>query len=162
MTEPPERDQLVAAIAQRVRSLALMSEQIGQAFASSQGLHPTDFRALSMIYEAEQSGSPLTPRALARALGLSPGAVTYSVDRLAASGHVGREPDEHDGRRVVLRIAPHGREVAAGFFGPLGRAHSDALASYSVAELRVCERFLADVVSTLAHHDAGKQQAPSG
>lgn len=162
MTGQPERDELVAAIAQHVRSLALVSDHIGQAFAAGQGLHPTDFRALSMIYEAERSGSPLTPRALARALSLSPGAVTYSVDRLAASGHVWRERDERDGRRVVLRIAPHGREVAAAFFGPLGRAHSNALAAYSEAELRVCERFLGDAVSTLTHSKAwerGSSQA---
>lgn len=161
MTGQSEHDELVAAIAQHVRSLALVSEHIGQAFAADQGLHPTDFRALSLIYEAERAGTPLTARALARALNLSPGAVTYSIDRLAASEHVWRERDARDGRRVVLRIAPHGREVASDFFSPLGRAHSDALTSYSEAELRVCERFLGDVVRTLADSKAWERHAAS-
>ena len=78
MTAELEHDDLVAAIAQQVRSLALATEHIGLTFAADQGLHPTDFRALSLIYEAERAGEPLTPRALARTLGLSPGAVTYS------------------------------------------------------------------------------------
>lgn len=149
MTEQPERTQLVAAIAQQVRTLALLSEHIGHAFAASQGLHPTDFRALSLIYEHERAGSPLTASALATAMDLSPGAVTYAVDRLAASGHVWRDRDEADRRRVVLRFAPHGQEVAAGFFGPLGAAHSRAFGKYSDSELATCLSFLRDITETL-------------
>lgn len=155
-------DELVAVIAQHVRSLALVSERIGQVYASEQGLHPTDFRSLALIYEAELTGSPLTPVALAQALNLSPGAVTYSVDRLMASGHVRRERDERDGRRVVLRIAPHGHDVAVSFFGPLGRAHVDALASYTDEELRLCARFLGDLVSTLARSVPRGEPVPRG
>lgn len=150
MSEQPNHDRLVSEIAQQVRSLALLSEHVGQLFASSQSLHPTDFRALSMIYEAERAGEPLAPLGLARALNLSPGAVTYAVDRLAESGHVWRDLDETDGRRVVLRVAPHGIEVAAAFFGPLGQSHARALAAYSDDELRVCHRFLGDVLDSLA------------
>ncbi len=162
MTEESEHEELVAAIIQHVRALALVSEHIGQTFAADQGLHTTDFRALSLIYEADRSDLPLTPLALARDLGLSPGAVTYSIDRLAASGHVRRERDERDGRRVILRIASHGYEVATDFFGPLGRAHTSALASYSEDELRTCERFLGDLVRTLAdfHPEAGSSDNP--
>lgn len=154
MTDAWDHDELVAAVAQQVRSLALANERLGQSFAANQGLNPTDFRALTQIYEAERSGSPVTPRALANSLGLSPGAVTYSVDRLMASGHVFRERDETDGRRVVLRIAPHGHEVASMFFAPLGRAHAVALASYSHEELQVCERFLTDLIGALELHDS--------
>lgn len=155
-------EELVGVIAQYVRSLALVSERIGHVYAAEQGLHSTDFRALSLIYEAELASSPLTPLTLAQALSLSPGAVTYSVDRLVASGHVTRERDERDGRRVVLRIAPHGHDVAVAFFGPLGRAHSDALASYTDEELRVCARFLGDLVSNLAHSLPDEERAARG
>lgn len=150
---PAGRAHLVAAIADQVRSLALASEHIGHSFAVSQGLHPTDFRALSLIYEHERAGTPLTARALAQAMDLSPGAVTYAVDRLAASGHVWRDRDVSDGRRVVLRFAPHGRDVAAGFFGPLGIAHSQALERYSEDELDTCLLFLRDVTRALAGFD---------
>ena len=159
MTGKSEHEELVAAIILHVRALALASEHIGQTFAATHGLHPTDFRALSLIYEADRADVPLTPLALARDLGLSPGAVTYSIDRLAASGHVRRERDERDGRRVILRIASHGRQVATDFFGPLGRAHLTALASYSETELQTCERFLDDLVRTLA--DFHPRSAPA-
>lgn len=148
--QPTTRAGLVAAISQQVRSLALVSEHLGHAFAASQGLHPTDFRALSLIYEHERAGVPLTARALATAMDLTPGAVTYAVDRLAASGHVWRDRDESDGRRVVLRFAPHGRDVAAGFFQPMGLAHARVLEAYTEAELAMCLRFLGDITGALA------------
>ncbi len=153
MLEPSERARLVTAIAEQVRLLAQASEHVGHAFATQQGLHPTDFRALSLIYSCERAGEPLTARALARAMDLSPGAVTYAVDRLAASGHVWRDRDAADGRRVVLRFAPHGRDVATAFFGPLGRAHGQALAAYDEAELGVALRVLTDVTEALGEFE---------
>ena len=122
MTEahPTPHDELVAALVSQVQVLALASDRIGALFAGQHHLHTTDFRALTAIYRAERVGRPLTARQLADQLQISPGAVTYLVDRLAASGHVFRDADPTDRRRVLLRIGEHGREVAFAFFGPLG------------------------------------------
>jgi MarR family transcriptional regulator, organic hydroperoxide resistance regulator len=149
-TEKREHEELVRALVDRVRDIAVASEQIGTTFASHQDLHSTDFRALTLIYQAENSGKPLSPTRLAEALGLSHGAVTYVVDRLTASGHVWRGADPTDKRRVVLRIAGHGREVAANFFGPLGRAHSHTLAAFTADELAIALRVLSDVSTALS------------
>jgi MarR family transcriptional regulator, organic hydroperoxide resistance regulator len=140
-----DREALVRALVDRVRDIAVASEQIGTTFAAHQDLHSTDFRALTLIYQAENAGTPLSPTRLAEALGLSHGAVTYVVDRLTASGHVERHADPADGRRVVLRIAGHGREVALNFFGPLGRAHSRTLSVFTPEELGIALRVLTDV-----------------
>ena len=145
-----DHDALVRALVDRVRDIAVASEQIGTAFASTQDLHATDFRALTLIYQAENAGTPLSPTRLAGALALSHGAVTYVVDRLTASGHVWRDADPADGRRVVLRIAGHGRDVAGSFFGPLGVAHSKTLASFSSDELAIALRVLSDVSVALS------------
>lgn len=149
-----ERTALVAALVEQVQAIALASDHIGASFSSVHQLHPTDFRALLMIYRADAAGEPLTARRLADGLSLTAGAVTYVVDRLTASGHVQREADPADGRRVLLRFAPHGREVAGAFFGPLGRAHSTAMESYTPDELRTCLRFLRDVNEALDGFDA--------
>lgn len=154
MTEAPARAQLIAALVSQVQVLALASDRIGTAFASQHDLHTTDFRALTAIHRAERAGQPLTARQLADQLQVSPAAVTYLVDRLTASGHVQREADPADGRRVLLRFAPHGREVAGAFFGPLGHAHSAAMESYTPDELRTCLRFLRDVNGALGDFDA--------
>ena len=157
MTEahPTPPDELVAALVSQVQVLALASDRIGALFAGQHHLHTTDFRALTAIYRAERVGRPLTARQLADQLQISPGAVTYLVDRLAASGHVFRDADPTDRRRVLLRIGEHGREVAFAFFGPLGQAHADAMANYSDADLQVCLRFLEDVNAGLREFDEG-------
>jgi DNA-binding MarR family transcriptional regulator len=147
--------ELVRALVDRVRDIAVASEQIGTNFASGQQLHATDFRALTLIYQAENAGRPLSPTKLAEALALSQGAVTYVVDRLTASGHVWRAADPADGRRVVLRIAEHGRDVAGDFFGPLGRAHAHTLSSFSEEELATALRVLSDVSAALSEFQAG-------
>lgn len=144
------RGELVAALVSQVQALALASERIGGAFAGRHDLHNTDFRALTAIYRAERDGQPLTARQLADQLQISPGAVTYLVDRLTASGHVYRDADPSDRRRVLLRFGEHGREVAGEFFGPLGRAHAAAMSSYSEVDLELCLRFLLDVNRSLA------------
>lgn len=150
----PPRD-LVRAIAQRVQDIASLAERIGSAFSAQSHLHPTDVRALMAIYQADVRGAPLTASGLARILDVSPGTVTYAVDRLAASGHVWRDSDPHDARRVVLRFAPHGQEVARGFFGPLGSVHREALAGYTPDELELVSRALGDITDALASFDAG-------
>ncbi len=134
---------------ERVRDIAVATDQIGSTFAGLQDLHATDFRALTLIYQAENAEAPMSPTRLAEALSLSHGAVTYVVDRLTASGHVWRDTDPSDGRRVVLRIATHGRDVAASFFGPLGMAHAQTLGAYTAEELATALRVLTDVSQAL-------------
>jgi len=154
VTVGDHHDQLVRALVERVRDIAVSSEQIGSRFASHQDLHSTDFRALTLIFQAENAGTPLSPTHLAEALSLSHGAATYVVDRLTASGHVWRDTDPTDGRRVVLRIAAHGREVAGRFFGPLGLEHSRTLAAFTTEELEVALRVITDISASLSTFSA--------
>lgn len=162
MEEPGAPEDLLRAIAQQVQQIAVLSERIGSAYSAQNHLHPTDSRALMAIYQADMRGTPLTASALARILDVSPGTVTYAVDRLAASGHVWRDSDPHDARRVVLRFAPHGQEVARGFFGPLAHVHAGALADYSEEELRVVVRAMADIARALDTFDEGLRTEAAG
>lgn len=143
------RPDLVAGIAEQTRRIGWVSERIGHAFAQAQSLHATDFRALTAIYRAARDGHPLTSKALAAELQLSPAAVTYVVERLTASGHVRRDADPGDRRRVLLAVDDPGLAVAASFFGPLGRAHGDALAGFSDADLATALSVLSVIADTL-------------
>ena len=78
-----------------------------------------DFRALLHVMVAETAGSPLTAGELRQRMGMSGAAITYLVERMIASGHFRRESDPADRRKVILRVADDGMDVARGFFTPL-------------------------------------------
>ena len=114
-----DRAALEALIAADVRALTAQSDQIGHAFAARHGLSDNDFRALLHVMVAETSGDPLAAGGLRARMGMSGAAITYLVERMIASGHVLREPDPGDRRKVKLRVAEHGVAVAREFFTPV-------------------------------------------
>ena len=57
-------------------------------------------------------------------MGLSGAAITYLVDRMMASGHITRESDPGDRRKVILRYSDSGSGDRAGVFRPAGSAHA--------------------------------------
>lgn len=113
-----------------VRSLGQANEQLSRAYAEQHGLHPTDFKALLLIDGAERATARrrLTAGELACQLGLSSGAVTYLVERLAGAGTVSREADQLDRRKVLLVATVAGHELAEAFVRPLCGALGDSLA----------------------------------
>ena len=84
-----------------VRALVMESNRFLEIFSAAHELHPTDMTALNLIMTAR---SPMTPGALAKALNLSASATTSVLDRLARAGHVVRDRDPEDRRRVELRV----------------------------------------------------------
>lgn len=135
-----------------VRTLGALSDRVGHAFADRHGLHPTDVQALLLITEAEAAGQPLTAGALGSRLRITSGAVTGVVDRLAAHGHLTRQQDPHDRRRVLLVQSEDGRATAWSFFGPLGDRGSTVMDDFDDAELAVVERFLDGMADALQRH----------
>ena len=82
-----------------LRDLATAGSAASAALARRMTMHPTDLAAMSHIaYAVEQLG----PGELSSLLGITPAATTDLVDRLEAAGHVMRERNPHDKRRVRL------------------------------------------------------------
>nr|WP_255480255.1 MarR family transcriptional regulator [Quadrisphaera sp. RL12-1S] len=125
-----------------VRTLTYRTQHLAHAFAEHQTMHPTDLEAMVHVMQAETDGDPLTAGGLAGALNLSSAATTSVVDRLERAGHVQRERDAVDRRRVHLRITREAMGVAGAFFGPLGRRTDAVMAQFSEAELAAVHRFL--------------------
>jgi len=146
-----EREELVRLL----QVYATESDRLGQAFAERHHLHPTDLHALLAVMHADRAGAPLTPGRLGQELGLSSGATTALVDRLERVGHVRRERDDRDRRKVTLRYGEAAAAVATAFFGPLGERMDEVLATYTPAELAAARRFLTDTVAMVrTHHEA--------
>lgn len=128
------------------------SIQIIKAFpaaAAALHLHPTDLRALNALWIQHD---PPTSGELGAALGLSSGAVTGLVDRLERAGHVEREIDPADRRRVRLRVTEEAGKAAQAYWSPLADRLLARVADFDEAELDAVLRFLrAAVEETRAH-----------
>jgi DNA-binding MarR family transcriptional regulator len=143
---------LRARIEDHLRRYGAESSRLIDIFAKTHAMHPTDFQALVLIMNAQRQGTPATPGTLGRALSLTSGAVTGTIDRLAAAGHVTRAPDERDRRQTRLHWQGPGLELAAEFFGPLAARTEPIMAGLTVAELAVIEHFMAGMAEAIAAH----------
>lgn len=115
-----------------------------QALARRMGVNGTDLSAMGHIGAAEP---PIGPRELSLRLGLSPAAVTEVVDRLEDAGHLVRERDTRDRRRVQLRASTSAIAQVLTELAPL-TGELDALAdSFSDAERVAIRRYLEGAVA---------------
>ncbi|MCM6775592.1 MarR family winged helix-turn-helix transcriptional regulator [Nocardia sp. CDC159] len=150
-----DRAELETLIANDIRALTAVSEQIGHVFARANELRANDFRALMHVAHAETEGRPLTAGQLSTQMGMSQAAVTYLVERMIDSGHLRREIDPTDRRRVLLHYDEHGMALAREFFGPLGERNRAALADLPAADLDAAHRVLRTVIEAMRSHYAG-------
>jgi DNA-binding MarR family transcriptional regulator len=155
------RDQLIAEIANDLRRYAADAQHVGHAFAGLHGLGPTDLHALIAVMDAELLGEPITPGRLGEQLNLSSGSVTALIDRLERAGHIRRDRDTADRRKVLLHYAEQGAAVAMEFFQPLGRRTDAVMADFTDDELEIVHRFMAAMgASVRQHRDAVRAETP--
>ncbi|MGE0216196.1 MarR family winged helix-turn-helix transcriptional regulator [Mycolicibacterium sp.] len=135
-----DRTALEASIAADVRALTAESDQLGHTFAARHAMTANDFRALLHVMVAETAGEPLTAGELRKRMGVSAAAITYLVERMIGSGHLRRDVDPADRRKVKLRVSGHGMDVARGFFTPLAGHVRAGLADLPDADLATAHR----------------------
>jgi DNA-binding MarR family transcriptional regulator len=141
-----------------LRAVTVRLDEFGARFATANGLHPTDLRAIIDLLDAERDGLTATPGWLGERLSLNSASVTALVDRLQRAGHVRREPDPHDRRRVRLIVSREAKALGRAFFGPLMARVVGMLDGYGEDDLAVIHRFLsetADIVMAATEPDAG-------
>jgi DNA-binding MarR family transcriptional regulator len=162
------RAELESQVSADLRVLTAESDEIGRVFAAIHDMRPTDFRALLHVMVAETAGQPITSGELRQRLGISGAAITYLVDRMMASGHIMRQSDPRDRRKVILRYSESGLDTARAFFAPLGVHTRHAMAYLPDADLAAARRVFAalieamrryqDELRSLAPHDGQRAQ----
>ncbi|MGB3481210.1 MAG: MarR family winged helix-turn-helix transcriptional regulator [Mycobacterium sp.] len=150
-----DRAHLEGLIAADVRALSAESEQVGRSFAGLHDLTATDFRALLHILVADDGGTPLTAGDLRNRMGLSGAAITYLVERMIESGHIRRESDPADRRKVILRYDEPGMSVARAFFTPLAHHTHTALAELHDDDLEAAHRVFAALIDAMRAFQGG-------
>ncbi|MFD4375113.1 MarR family winged helix-turn-helix transcriptional regulator [Streptomyces sp. NPDC059202] len=125
-----------------LRAVTVELDLRGAEFASRNGLHPTDVRALIHLLDAHRAATDVTPGRLGAALRLNSAGTTALLDRLERLGLIHRARDEHDRRRVVLTVQQKALELGQSFFGPLITHLVEASEDFTPAELTVVKRYL--------------------
>jgi DNA-binding MarR family transcriptional regulator len=146
------RAALESQIAADLRILTAESEQIGRVFAVVHDVRPTDFRALLHVMVAETTGQAITSGELRQRMGLSGAAITYLVDRMMASGHITRQSDPGDRRKVILRYSESGLDTARAFFAPLGTHARIAMADLPDADLAAAQRVFVALIEAMRRY----------
>ncbi|WP_416903265.1 MarR family winged helix-turn-helix transcriptional regulator [Micromonospora echinospora] len=146
------REHVIAEIINDLRRYAVDAQHVAHAFAGLHGLGGTDLQALIAVMDAELRGDPMTPGRLGEHLDLSSGSITALVDRLERAGHLRRDRDPSDRRRILLHYAERGATVAKEFFRPLGARTDRVMADFTDAELEIVHRFMVGMTASLRQH----------
>lgn len=137
---------LIERVGRAVRLAGANGVVLSGAVAARFGLHTTDLECLDVLYLRGEA----TAGELAKATGLTSGATTALLDRLARAGYIGRHDDPSDRRRVLIRIKPAAIRPIAAMYAPLQRRSIELWKGFSDAELAVVERFLQQSTALVA------------
>lgn len=139
MPAKTSKKELVGRLIGAFRAAGTQDAAIEDLAAARLGISPADLRCLNAI---ENAGG-LTAGELARAVGVTTGAVTGALDRLERGGYASREADPADRRRVRIAVTPEFHARAASIWGPIAADWQRRLtARFSAAELAAIVEFL--------------------
>ena len=140
--EDPLTNQRIARIAAALEEVVKTIQDSTETSARQQRLHPTDFRCLTFLYDI---GGSASPKEIIGHLGLTSGAGTALLDRLAGHGYVFRQPNPADRRGIVITIDGQ----AAGHLLAIHEAAKarlrEAIARLQTEQLEVVGNFLEEV-----------------
>ena len=133
--------------------------ELGRAFErhleSHLDVNPTDREAMEHLL----ARGPLTATQLAKAINHSPAGTTTVIDRLEHLGHITREADPDDRRKILVTATRASREQAEALLRALAWTVDDVATHLSPSEQDVVSRYLQDVTTRyeelLASSDPG-------
>jgi DNA-binding MarR family transcriptional regulator len=132
------REALIEALDRALRAVSGQTVLYSQALADHLGVGSSDLECLDIVL----LHGPLTAGELARASGLTTGAITGVIDRLEAGGLAVREIDPTDRRKVLVRALPAALERAEQATKPMAEASLALLSGYADKDLALLLDFL--------------------
>jgi DNA-binding MarR family transcriptional regulator len=132
------KQKLVARLGDQVRRMGAQSVLISKTVAARFGLNTSDLECLDLIYLRGHASAG----ELARATGLTSGAVTALIDRLERAGYVERIDDPTDRRRREVRIMAEAIEPIQAVYQPMQMRMLKLWSSYSARDLAVILDFV--------------------
>lgn len=152
MQSGPQRGSIsVAEITGLLRDMRDVTTEFEQRLGEQLTVNPTDLLAMEHLIQ----DGPLTPTELARRVGVTTAAMTTSIDRLTAVGHVTRSPNPADRRGVLVVPAPASVGKAMGMLLPMIMGIDRVLDAYDEAQREVIASYLRQVVEVYRSHLPG-------
>ena len=152
MQTGPQRGSIsVAEITALLRDIREVTTEFEQRLGEQLTVNPTDLLAMEHLIQ----DGPLTPTELARRVGVTTAAMTTSIDRLTAVGHVTRSPNPADRRGVLVVPAPASVGKAMGMLLPMIMGIDRVLDSYDEVQREVIASYLREVVEVYRSHLPG-------
>lgn len=129
---------LVEQVGMHVRRMGAQSVIVSEVVARRFGLHTTDLECLDLIFLRKDP----TAGDLAKATGLTSGAVTALIDRLEKAGYVERFDDPADRRRIHVRIKPEAIKPVEAVYAPMQQKMFALWSSFSERDLKAVVEFI--------------------
>jgi DNA-binding MarR family transcriptional regulator len=142
------REAIIAEGGNVIRAYQTSNDNFDQAVADHLGMNRTDMRCVDLI---DQAGG-MTAGELARAAGLTSGAVTAVIDRLERVGMARRVADPADRRRVRIEVTPKLWELTGPLMSPFLEESQAILDDFSTDELERFSEFLRRVIDVQSRH----------
>jgi DNA-binding MarR family transcriptional regulator len=130
---------LVARVGDQVRRMGAQTVLMSKVVASRFGLNTTDLECLDLIYLRGHASAG----ELAKATGLTSGAVTALIDRLERAGYVERTDDPTDRCRREVRIKADAVKPIQAVYAPMQARMFELWSSYSTRDLELIADFIA-------------------
>jgi len=138
MSRVAQREEILAAVNSALRAVGGLCVSYSQLVADRLGINATDLECLDVIV----AHGGVAAGDLARATGLTTGAVTGVIDRLERAGFARRAADPQDRRRVRVLPLIDTHERLAPLYAPMERFADDALAGFDEDQLVLALEFL--------------------
>ncbi|CAN5233687.1 hypothetical protein BH11ACT2_BH11ACT2_06170 [soil metagenome] len=135
-------------------SLETQNARVTARVASALNIGTTDVRALLFIAQ----NAPVTPTSTATFLGMSTGATTSLMDRMAGAGLISRSPHPNDRRSLLLELAPAGRDAVLRVQNFYRRAFHSVLPAGELAALAENFRNIARALSDAVDVEAARAE----
>jgi DNA-binding MarR family transcriptional regulator len=132
-----DRRELIATLMRAMRESSAQGVLFSHAVAARAGIASSDLECLDIILLAGRA----TAGDLAKATGLTTGAMTGVLDRLEQAGFVQRQRDTTDRRKVWITSLPETERRIAPLFHALAAAIDAVLADYDTATLAIMLEF---------------------
>jgi DNA-binding MarR family transcriptional regulator len=138
------------------------SDRRTRAFAAARGMSLNDMRALLFVAAAGGRGETVRAGDFCDEIGLSGAAITYLLDRSAHRGHLRRDADPGDRRKIVITLAEAGVRAVREFATRLHRHRRTHLAGLPDEDLAAAIRVIRALIAAASESDdaAGDRGQP--